>query len=599
MAATNLTDVSHQVLEALLRLRPAGDRSFERLVADLLADLTEIPFRLSRAGDQDGVDALSADDVGLEVKRYEPERKLEERPLLGELDQAAQANPDLQVWILATTQEVPVQLARKLKWKARALGLGLVILDRAAAHPLPVPAIVALAAASPDRSLAALVEEAWWDTKKDAPPPARDVARALDAVRLHQAFETWKARVRREVQGLPIWDRLRREQNLRLKRRIQEHAEEFFGTGFDLDAAVPREVETKISEWYETVERVEKPSVGVVLGERYDGKTWCVYHWLVENLDELRMPVFFFGAKQADGSQPAVKELIVREIADILSVDAQQARRLFERFSCLEAGEGPWGLVILDGLNEYRVDPERPFQHLAHTAAQLTDLNHRPCAVLATTRTQWWQEQQTRIKQSTTLFEIGPYSDAELRVALAKWHEDLSVLETVQESARPLIRRPRYLQLVLDNRDRLNQFGAVTADVLHYLDAIDKMRDHGYMAAGTRWDHQAYSETLSALARSFLQESRLCSLWQRRDINRIVADLVSDPQAALRDLESEGVLALVEGGYRVSPQRLVTGMGLWLPEALRAAKRSGENVNAEPRTWPPSLEASSGAAKVW
>lgn len=578
MVAKDLTSTVEEVVEALLRLRPAGEKSFERLVADLLADMTGLPFRLSRAGDQGGVDALSADGVGLEMKRYE-ERGLDERELLGELRQAADSNRDLQVWGLATTGEVSAQLEKQLNRAACDLGVGLLILDRATCHPLPIPAIVALAALAPGRFLEAIEAEEWLDPKKGLTPPSSEgVAKALEEVRRLPGFQEWSNKVKDQVRGLPTWDRVRRDQNRRLKKWIQSHAEEYFGTTFDPEAAVPRDVEEEITDWFATARDLKEPPVGVVLGERYDGKTWCVYRWLLQNLDNLPLPVFFVGAKEGDRPDTALKEMIVQEMADALSIEPGRARSIFRRFSSIQAGEGPWGLVILDGLNEYRVDPVKPFQYLAAAAAQRTDLNHRSCAVLATTRTQWWQENEGRIRDSTRRFELGPYSDGELRVALGKWGENLSILETVQESARDLIRRPRYLQLVLNHRDRLDQFGAITADVLHYLDAFDKMRSRGYVAAGTGWDHQAYSETLSSLARTFLEKVELGSLLERRDITTMVADLGTDAQAALQDLESEGAVTLIEGGYRVSPERLITGMGLWLPKALKSAGKGGEHV---------------------
>jgi len=542
-----------------------------------MADLTGVPFRLSRAGSQLGVDAQSPQGVGLEMKRYEAGTDLDTSKIVFGLEQAARTKRDLQVWGLVTTQEVKAQLRDELDIAAIEHGVALLILDRTAGYPLPVPAIVALAALAPERLLGALEDPEWLDPKKDTPTVIEDVRQALEEIRHLDSFDGWSARIKGIVRGLPTWDRVCRRQNRLLKRRILEDAYDYFGTSFDRAAAVPREVGAQIADWFGKARSLAEPPVAVVCGERYDGKTWCVYEWLVENLDELTLPVFLFGAKEADGQDRFLREMVALEVAEHFEGDLERSRKLLARFSQLGVGAGPWGLVVLDGLNEYRVDPDRPFRHLADAAARQTNLDHRSCAALVTARTAWWREQGAKVKQSTASIEVGPYTDAELQVALTKCGEDLHLLATVQESARDLIRRPRYLQLVLDHRERLDDFGAITADVLHYLDAFDQMRSRGYLAS-TRWDHQAYSEALRGFARMFLEASRLGALWSRSDINAIVAGLSGDPQAALRDLESEGVVALLEGGYQISPDRLVTGMGLWLPKALKSARAKGDDL---------------------
>ena len=84
---------------------------FECLAETLLGSLLGVPVRNSRSGDQRGGDGGVSGAGGrhliYEARRYRDETRLDERSILGEIQQAVEREPYLEAWILVTTREAP------------------------------------------------------------------------------------------------------------------------------------------------------------------------------------------------------------------------------------------------------------------------------------------------------------------------------------------------------------------------------------------------------------------------------------------------------------------------------------------------------------
>ena len=98
--------LGHKTLTALHGLKEAGEKSFEALMADLLAQCIGKPIRLCKTGYQIGMDALGDRSIALEMKSYALEAKLNQRELQGEITEAALVSPHLELWVLITTTNV-------------------------------------------------------------------------------------------------------------------------------------------------------------------------------------------------------------------------------------------------------------------------------------------------------------------------------------------------------------------------------------------------------------------------------------------------------------------------------------------------------------
>src|SRR5437016_2093603 len=103
-----LIKMGNAVIEMVRRCVPTGPEGFEGLIARLLEKLTGRRFYLARSGSQAGRDISSdfqnCSIIAVECKRYGENTELDERRLLGELVQALQDIPDLDLWVLVASR---------------------------------------------------------------------------------------------------------------------------------------------------------------------------------------------------------------------------------------------------------------------------------------------------------------------------------------------------------------------------------------------------------------------------------------------------------------------------------------------------------------
>jgi hypothetical protein len=266
-------------LQALKCLKPSGEKSFEKLTATLLSQLIGMSIRLCKSGYQGGIDALAEIPIAIEDKRSQA-GTLDLNELRGKLAEAARIYPDLQLWVLTATVSLDPFNKHALEQTAELLGLGVLILDSATAQPeLPdLAAIVALCASSPEETLKAIATQDWLDSQRVADMPAiTEVQAELEAIRALPRFTEWLDRLRAKLIELPLWQLITNRQNRRLTQILEENAYIGFGTAFDSSTLVPRTVKSDLNAWFPTAMESSDHEIAVVLGERYDGKTWLVF----------------------------------------------------------------------------------------------------------------------------------------------------------------------------------------------------------------------------------------------------------------------------------------------------------------------------------
>jgi hypothetical protein len=335
---------------ALRRLDPAGkDGSFEELIAQLLAKLIRQPVRRAHAGSQEGKDALSDDGtLAIECKRYLASTPLRARDLITELEEARPRHRNLQLWILATTTALGANEKEKLDEAAHSKGLAVLHLDTAATGPYleATHAIAALCATNVEITLKFL-----------SGVDRRGVRSELKSIRNIPGFAAWVEWLREEIQNrLPIWRFVTERQNFSLAKRIRETAYTAFGTRYDAELAVRRQACAQLDEWFDralAVQSPEVPPLGVIVGERYDGKTWLVYQWLVEVAKRSPVPIFFVSSARGIQSDRGLIALQVEDLASTLKRERSYAESFVYNYRSQDVGKTPWALVVLDGLNEY------------------------------------------------------------------------------------------------------------------------------------------------------------------------------------------------------------------------------------------------------
>lgn len=563
-------------LQAIKCLKPRGAKSFERLTATLLSQLIKVPIRLCDTGYQAGIDARAEEiPLAIEDKRYQ-ENSLDLRELEGELAAAARRYPDLQLWMLVSTTELDPAKRDALGQTGETLGLGVFVLDSATAQPyLPgIPAISALCAMDIGVTLQAMSDQEWLDARRVAEMPSVDEVEAdLKGIRELSRFAEWMNHLRATVIELPVWRLIVERQNRRLAKILEEKGTfPLWGTDFDPNKVVPRTAKNKINGWLNSAIKTPEPDIAVVLGERFDGKTWCVFDWLRAGLTTLSLPVFFIGSNRGINGTKSLEDHILDDIKRVLGSFERHAEATVRRQRDIKAGSTPWCLVILDGLNEYLPSFNKCLEHTVYASGRI-DLDSRPCAVLATVRRQSWMELDSQIQGKKQLIEIGPYDEAEFQAAVRLRGLPDDYLASLPDTVYPLVRRPRYLGLVIDHKDQLRSYDAITPDVLHWLDACDKVA-RSRPAPAPRWDAESYQEILKNLAALYSRQGVL----NLTEIQSAIGTLASDPRSTLEELRSEGVLTKTSAGYQVSGDRLALGMGIYLLERLEAAYEKDQSL---------------------
>jgi hypothetical protein len=556
--------LGQKTVNALLTLKPSGPQSFEDLLRELLTKLTNQPYHLSSSGRQGGVDGvLATGSIGFEAKRY-GETDLNVPSLLGQLVRVRHTRPEVELWLLISTGRLAAQDRQELEEAAADNGIALLIFAEedlsAAFHPM-----AGLCATQPQRVCEILADPSWSDPKKKDAVFALDEVRAeLEKIATLPEFVSFQANLEKAVREIPTWRIFVQRQNQRLKRVILEDSKVRLGTRFDRAQVVPRTIKAELDQWLAVAMSSPEPHLSAVLGERFDGKTWMVLDWLVDRLESMDVPVFFLGSNRGDVLE-SLNEMLIKEAEEVLGLYGRHARAILERGRRWTAGRTPWCLLILDGLNEYR-NPSHPWQRHLSDAFARVEAEYRPSAVLCTIRTKTWSEIDDEVKRSlkgqVSTFVVGPFDEAEFSEALRRAGKEREEIAAIPPSAQELLRRPRFLQLVLEHRDRLGDFEVVNEDVLHWLDASDKLRRDGRVAD---WTEERYQGVLQQFAQRWSERHRLT---REEVLNSLQAEIRSDLENALKDLSSEGVLGQKGSKYTVHPDHLRTGMALYLLDLL-------------------------------
>lgn len=561
------------ILKAIRHISSTGRTGFEGLVRDLITSVTGHPFRLCKSGSQHGTDALADEiPVSIETKRYGEKTHLKLRELQGELADAAGRYPDLQLWILACSIEVSVQDYEALRTTGENLGLATFILDASPAAPEldRIPRISALCAINPAATLAILGPALnSSEISKESLSPLSAIETELQNIAAMPRFKEWCSHLTEQLTSAPIWNLAAKRHNAKLLKMIEEGSWISLGTEFNAGTAVSRTMKRALDKWFDAASHGNMAQFAVVQGERYDGKTWCIFDWLRSKLPILSVPLFYIPSKRGMQGIP-LHEHLLSEMKDALNSYSRHAEAFFRRNQSMRLGNHPWCLVVLDGLNEYP-DSERCLAHISE-ALSTAHPDRRPCVVVATVRTRSWASLGNFLPSSLAphLLTVGHYDDDEFRNALSLRGLPETYAESLPSGAREMIRRPRFLDLVIKHKDQLGGYEAVTIDVLNWLDTCDKLRSR--IVAPTALDNEGYQTLLRQLATRFKPHLKPT----RVELAQILNPLTSDPSAALQDLESEGVLEKGLLGYKVAPDRLALGMGLHLLDSLLLAHDSNK-----------------------
>jgi hypothetical protein len=555
--------MNSDLVDLIRRLAPTGTGGFERLVADLLEALTGRHFRLARAGSQAGRDMslheANANIVAVECKRYGEDTELNERELQGELAQAAASMPGLDLWVLVTSRDVPSQLYAALHEQARRENLEFLSVSLGDGEP---SSLEALCAQSPETVIDYLESDISEDQR-------RSLEQILEEVAAHPQFAATVDHLREQflspLIGYDNWC-LAQNQWLDTCLASEQECRANFNQPLNVretDAMlVPRESAwARLDEWFSNW--MDSHEMFVMLGEEGDGKTWAVASWLDRNIQkESDFPaVVFLSSTGVDSSEPS----------ELLSSSTQRRLRTLRierwaqriaRWTDEPTSYVPRVLLVLDGINE-RGGPTRWRQLMERLAGSPW---RGSVAVLITCRTAYWERYfgPVRYLEAAT-YVLPPYDDDELDTALA--YHDLTRSD-VPDELLPLIRKPRYFDLMVRHREDMAKSGDVTVARLIYEDWRDRL-----WRKGIELDDEGFRSLLKELASAYLGGQHEL---KERELDDLLPSYY-DKLAIIEELRSGGILDGDEGHLRVDEDRLVHGFGLLLVDQIRKAATTSDS----------------------
>jgi len=564
-------------LSTLLHELPAtGIDGFEGLVSDLLGRLTGLTFHIARSGAQHGRDARAMQSGGsimVECKRYSEKTKLSDRDLLAELLQATSSEPNLDVWVLATTRMIPDQILSELKDNKVFKGIDIFPLE---SLPNGRGRLDVLCAQFPQAVIDAL--KAKGLNTSGLKPLLNDITSS-------DGFETQIQHLLDSIMqpslGWPLWRKQSQEQWLSSISNQENSRARFHQPLNVLDPnarVICRSQAVKeLNQWWK--DWPSSHEAFVLMGEEGDGKSWAVAQWLgdcVQKATECMPPVLFFSSLCVGGETGNLNEIVIRKLNSEYGEREWGERTKRWKNNSSIRNDLPVAIVVFDGLNErHSIEYWRMVLE-----SRLDDECKASIALICTARTGYWNEHFSRCEFLLTKeFILQPFNDVELAEALGVRNYSL---EGFPDSIKPLLSKPRYLDLVLKHREKLSQSGDFTVARLIYEDWRDRLNRKDLPLSELE-----FNDFLKEIAQKISNGSNKFS---RQDLAEALV-LKEDQYKILQELTSGGVLFKKGTHWVVEEHRLALGLGLFLFDELMEANENKENLSEVIAAW---LEPNAG-----
>ncbi len=401
----------------LRKLEPSGLDGFEGLIAKLLTALTKKQFFLATAGYQGGRDSSTAGVGGIfiavECKRYCNDTDLNDRQILGELEEVSQSFPFLDLWVLVASRTVDDSLRAKLSESARKKSIEVMTIET---NDSSWGSLAILCAAAPEIVLDHIERHLLGEDLKS-------ITNFLDSVKQDPDYSMLLDRMRENLSPAYIgYENYRIKQNEWFKARLylERSSRAAFGQLLNvLDSNIKfisrKGLETEIDGWFNAWEGAHK--VFSLLGEEGDGKTWAVANWLTKKISDADFPaVVFLASKNVNSSEPL--DVLAKSIAiQSGNGDPVYWTRKLANWLTRPITSKPYFLLVLDGINER---PSFPWRAL------LESLDDEPwrgrVAVMLTCRTITWNKRFSNLNHlEFQTLTLQPFNNEELNEALAAY----------------------------------------------------------------------------------------------------------------------------------------------------------------------------------
>ena len=454
------------VNDFLGKLEPTGRGGFEGLVADLCEASTGQRFRLSGSGSQEGQDSRSESGYGNRIKveaKHYAKSALNLRELTAEIVQATAPGSGVDLWVLAASCAVTDQHAVALEEIANRQHIEILFLDLGNDG---LPRMAVLMATFPQR-----VED--WIRRHEVPFQFSDLLTALNELSTEQTFASARDQLQDKLRSTLLGYDDARERSKRQflqAMRDQGNALAFFNQRVAVRSGEVHRIRRvsihdQLTSWWTDASLGQKRAA--VIGEEGTGKTWAAMDWVVDRIEAGVMPILlpFSGVAESISAAETVETFLPKLLVKWTGIGDQSfwVGRI-NRWFASPAPSGPLILLLADGLNE------RPTVHWPSFLRTLDEERWRKhVAVLATDRAAHWRPNCARSGlDGFQEISVGGYSDWELEQALKGKGIGLN---SIPQELGPLIRKPRYCELVCQHFDEMKNDADFTIERLILLDA--------------------------------------------------------------------------------------------------------------------------------
>ena len=427
----------------------------EHLAASLVDRLLNVPIAVAKPGFQHGADAGPAGQQGrrfrVECKKYRDTSPLNERELLGEIDQALARDEALEAWVLVATCSVSEQIRQSLNQHGERLGVPIEIIDWVDGELAPLAALCAFA---PD-----LVEQEF---SEEAGAAARSLlTRSKEAIeRLRRDLQSWclgfeTIRTRSHDKLDKIWNSPQES-----KAALGQNA-----AGGAQNKKVKRNaVHEALNAWWQGPARCDAPAA--VVGLEGAGKTWATLHWLIDSKGTQPIVLIMPSSAVAaigNVSETAVKQLLADSLHEISGIgirDREHWLRRLDRLLERPTDEGPVLTILFDGLNQ---ESSVPWLRLLQVLQG--EAFGKRVRVIVSTRNHHFEEKLSELRGlvdsferiDVDLYDTAPGSELDQMLAF----ENLTQAD-LHPDVIELARNPRLFRLVVRFRERLVEAGQIT-----------------------------------------------------------------------------------------------------------------------------------------
>ncbi|MEM9121251.1 MAG: hypothetical protein AAGD09_25735 [Cyanobacteria bacterium P01_F01_bin.56] len=543
-------------VDGLRDLKASGTDGFEGLIARLIERLTERHFHLATSGYQEGRDisssALNSNSIAVECKRYGASN-LNVRDLQGGLTQALENILDLDIWVLVASRDVQSQADEALRQQANREGILYFAISTDDGTP---SSLEILCANSID-----VVSDYLGESSQ-----LYEFNSYLQDIYNQEIFQEKVYQLRNQfLSPLVGYENWRIEQTRHFLDSLSSESKSRIEFGQPLNVnsqnvnLVNRnEAWVQLNHWIEDWGQTHKQMA--LLGEEGDGKTWCIASWLSYKARENSYfpPVVFLSSEKINSNEPIdlVSSYIERKNQSFNQNFNQRGwKNRINRWLNRKHNDFPLLILVLDGINE-----RRKHQWWRRLIEKLNDKSWiKNIAILINCRKAYWQRYFSGLHYlQVSEYVLPPYSDEELAQALS-FHE--LALHDVGEDLLHLVRKPRYFDLMIKYRERIEESGDVTIARLIYEDWQDR-----YQRKNLEMENQSFQEVIGNLAEKYRDENRYI---RSQDVISDTLISFSDKGIVLEELSTGGILQRgISGRYFVNEHYLVYGLGLLLVDEL-------------------------------